>query len=200
MFVISAGVCGFVILFLYNSAVDQQRQRLGETAGSYSHLIQAIAQHEQYYSEMIDPTLGHGDPETATMNQIRAAQKHASEFGRTGELLVAKLENDQIRYMIDRGGVGFHELPPVAFKSKLGEPMRRAVSGKNGTLIGLDYRGATVLAAHEYVPELDIGVVAKIDMAEVREPFIKAALYAAMMLLLLAAVIIIFKRTGSPPV
>lgn len=54
--------------------------------------------------------------------------------------------------------------------------MRLALSGKSGTIIGLDYRGEIVLAAHEPVQELDLGIVAKIDLKEVRAPFIKASL------------------------
>jgi hypothetical protein len=45
---------------------------------------------------------------------------------------------------------------PVPFGSNLAQPMRRALSGQSGTVIGPDYRDVTVLAAHEPVAVLDL--------------------------------------------
>ena len=63
---------------------------------------------------------------------------------------------------------------PVSIDSKLAEPMRLALKGQSGTIIGLDYRGETVMAAYEPVPTLGLGIVAKIDLSEVRAPFVKS--------------------------
>jgi PAS domain S-box-containing protein len=77
--------------------------------------------------------------------------------------------------------------------------MRRALSGLSGTVVGLDYRGETVLAAHEPVAELGSGIVAKIDLAEIRAPFIRAglmAICAALVVVFVGAVV--FLRVSNP--
>jgi signal transduction histidine kinase len=65
---------------------------------------------------------------------------------------------------------------PIPFRSEFAEPMRRALGGESGTVVGLDYRGETVLAAYEKILGVDWGVVAKIDMKELRRPFMRAGL------------------------
>jgi PAS domain S-box-containing protein len=77
--------------------------------------------------------------------------------------------------------------------------MRRALSGLSGTVVGLDYRGETVLAAHEPVAELGVGIVAKIDLSEIRAPFMRAGLIAICAALLVVFVgAVVFLRVSNP--
>jgi len=58
-------------------------------------------------------------------------------------------------------------------------------------MIGIDYRGVKVLATYEPVAELNFGIVTKIDLAEIREPFIKAGVISiliGMILVFLGAI------------
>jgi signal transduction histidine kinase len=77
--------------------------------------------------------------------------------------------------------------------------MREALQGKSGTLVGQDYRGEIVLAAYEPVKELNYGIVAKIDLAEVRAPFVRAgAIALGFMVLVVFAGAMSFLRITKP--
>ena len=56
--------------------------------------------------------------------------------------------------------------------------MRRVLAGNSGIMTGLDYRGVEVLAAYEPISILDLGLVGKMDISEIRRPFMKAGLIA----------------------
>jgi PAS domain S-box-containing protein len=77
--------------------------------------------------------------------------------------------------------------------------MRRALSGLSGALVGLDYRNRMVLAAHEPVDGINLGVVVKIDIDEIREPFILAGLMAGGFSITIIFIgVMIFYRITNP--
>lgn len=166
-------VTGITIGILYRAAFAEEKARLVESAQSQARLIEAIARYDAVHSKGFP-----GGGIAATMQQIRDAHLGYEGFGETGEFTMARREGDLIVFVLEHRHqhVGFSD--PVPFDSSRAEPMRRALLGQSGTLVGLDYRGVTVLAAHEPVAVLDLGIVAKIDLDEVREPFWRAGLLA----------------------
>lgn len=191
--VVAAGITDYI---LYRSAVAQQRERLIEIAQSQARLIEAVARFNAEHSADYP-----GGAEAATLSQIVAAQEWYEESGHTGEFTLARLEGDSIVFLLIHGRSGLDGPLSVPFQADLAEPMSAALSGGSGSMIGRDYRGEMVLAAYEPVGVLDLGIVAKIDMAEIREPFIRAALAvggSALILVLLGS--ILFIRVGNPVV
>jgi len=156
---------------LYHTALMEERSRLQETAKSQARLIEAIARFDKIYSTNYPYGAGQ-----ATLSQIRDAHAKYSGFGETGEFTLSKRENDNIVFLLNHRHYDLEAPKPVPWPSELAEPMRRALSGESGTVIALDYRGEMVLAAHEPVDELNLGIVAKVDLSEIRAPFIKAIL------------------------
>lgn len=174
MILITAIVESITIGILYQTALEQETARLMETARSQARLMEAVARYDKKHSRN-DP-LG---PVAGTLSQIIEAHRNYSGFGKTGEFTLARLEGNTIVFILRHRHYDLDEPKPVPFSSPLAEPMKLALSGKSGNIIGKDYRGETVLAAFEFVDVLHLGIVAKIDMAEIRAPFIKAGIISA---------------------
>jgi PAS domain-containing protein len=183
MIIFLAVVAGmFVTLtILYSTALDQERQRLRETAQSQASLLGAVARFDRVYSN--DYPTGSLN---ATLHQMQDAHSRYEGFGRTGEFTLAKEENGMIVFLLNHRSEGSVTTAPIPMDSILAEPMRQALMGNSGTMIGLDYRGVNVLAAYEPVPDLGMGIVAKIDMAEIQGPYVRAGMISTLAALIIA--------------
>ncbi|MCG7927058.1 MAG: hypothetical protein JAY67_16170 [Candidatus Thiodiazotropha taylori] len=81
---------------LYNTAIEQERERLVETVQSQARLIEAVASFDQKYSIRSFP----GTPEEATLSQIVKAHREYEGFGKTSEFTLAKLVDNQIIFLL----------------------------------------------------------------------------------------------------
>ncbi len=192
---VSLAVAGITMVVLYQAALDVHKERLQEVVLSRARLIAAVGRFDAQFSQNVLP----GGPREATLSKVVDAHENFPGFGETGEFVLARREGDQIVWLL-RHRHGDLAVPrPTPLDGALAEPMRRALRGEFGTVVGLDYRGAEVLAAHEFIPELGWGVVAKIDMREVKKPFLRAGLIAAGIALVVIAIGVgIVLRVTSP--
>ncbi len=201
MTAIAISASGVAITMLYNTAVEQQTTRLSETAQSQARLLEAVARFDARFSTEDVP----GGAFAATLQQIKEAHELFKGFGDTGEFTLAKREGEQMIYLLSRRLLNIEtsaniQAPlSVPMEGPLAQPMQEALAGNSGTIIGLDYRGIKVLAAFEPVAELDLGIVAKIDLAEIRKPFLNAGFLVALVTLVLVAVgTFLVRRIGNP--
>lgn len=194
MTAVAVGIGVAAIAILYDAAINEERSRLVETAQSQARLMEAVARFDEAYS------LNYPEgSKAATIAQIKDAHERYLGFGETGEFTLARRVGDDIVFVLRHRHLDMDKPQPVPFDSNYAEPMRRALSGQSGTTIGLDYRGVTVLAAHEPVSVLDLGIVAKIDLVEIRAPFLKAAAIVAVIATVLIALgTVLFFRVGNP--
>ncbi|GJL57123.1 MAG: hypothetical protein NPIRA02_42550 [Nitrospirales bacterium] len=158
------------ITLLYQTAFEEERARLAEMTHTQARLMEAVARFDQQYSEQDHPE----GSAAATLSQIIDAHKHNKGFGQTGEMTLARQVGDQIVWLLTHRHSDLSQPKPLPLSGKLAEPMRRALSGKAGTIVAPDYRGEIVLAAYEPVALLKLGLVSKIDIQEIRAPFIQA--------------------------
>jgi hypothetical protein len=172
MGVIVLGVEAIAFKMLYQTSFKEQAEDLRDIVVSQARVIEAVARFDSLYSNKTYPA----GADEATLSQVIDAHKYYKGFGKTGEFTLAKRQGDNIVFILNQRHSNLQNSNPIPFNSKLAEPMRQALSGHSGTIVGLDYRGEQVLAAYEPVVPLNWGIVAKVDMTEVRAPFIKAGL------------------------
>jgi len=194
MTLVSGGIGVAAVGLLYRAAFREEQQRLTEIAKSHAGLIEAVGHFDDSYSHHYP-----GGARSATLSQLKHAHGVYQGFGKTGEFTLAERRGDAIDYLLPLRHTTADVSQRIPIDSGLAEPMRRALAGQSGTLIGLDYRGARVLAAYEPVATLDLGIVAKIDLAEVRAPFVRAGvMVGGTALLLIAAGTLLFFRVSKP--
>jgi PAS domain S-box-containing protein len=192
-----AVVSGIPVYLLYKTSFEQQQERLMTTAQSQARLIEAVARFNVLHQERWHPQ--YGDPADATLIEIIDAHKHYVGFGKTGEFTLARRDGDNIVFLLRHRHSSFKKPKQMRFDSNLAEPMRLALSGKPGTVVGLDYRGMTVVAAYEPVAHLNLGIVAKIDLSEIRAPFVRAGIITGVLSVLAVVVsVLLFLRISNP--
>ena len=177
MSIVATSAVSVSLYILYKAAFDENKARLQETVQSRARIIEAVARYDlQHFHEHDVKGNLSNLAFIETLKQINEAHSRFEGFGDTGEFTLAKREGDQIVFLLSHRHHDLENLKPVLISSEHAEPMRLALSGKSGTIVALDYRGEMVMAAYEPVGIYDLGIVAKIDLSEIRAPFIKAAL------------------------
>ena len=184
-----------VFALLYGVVLESQKLRLQETSMAQARMIEAIAADIRGATP---PGLDWRQPAIMAVND---ALRRFPGFGESGEFTFGAREGDQIVFYLRHRHADFDRLLPVPWDSGKAAPMRRALEGLSGVDVLIDYRGAEVLAAYEPVAVLGMGLVAKIDMAEIRRPFLIAAMVAvAIALVVVTLGAVMFIRVTQPMV
>lgn len=191
-----AGITGAVtVTMLYNATVKWQREILQNVAESQ---VQAITDTEKV-ERATNPTISNEELLVIISRDLAHHYSQLPDFGATGEVLIGHKQDDYVRYLASSHWQSSSSITAFRAGKHLATPMRKAIDGQRGTLIGPDYRGIEVLAAFAPVPSLGWGVVAKIDLAEIRRPFTSAAFAVALVALLAIILLAIsYARATNP--
>ena len=174
MAAVSLVVLVLVIGLLYRNDLETKQLELQAMVVGQARLIEAVARFDAENSKDSHSEGSAG----ATISQAVDAYSRLGGFGDTGEFVLGRRDGDKITFLLDFRfpEEGVRRIVPLT--TGRAEPMRRALAGESGWIIGPDYRGVTVLAAYEPVRELQLGLVAKLDMSEVRSPFLRTSALA----------------------
>jgi PAS domain S-box-containing protein len=185
LFVITLLATRAATTLVYNASLAQTKERLREYVQAQASAIQSMAALQERIARSLPPSAKRGDPRQWVLDLLSEAHALYRGAGRTGEFNLAEAQGDSIVFLLRhrRGNVTISDSRPVHAGQRT--PMQFALEGKSGTMVGADERGVKVVAAYEPVKAYGWGAVAKIDFAEVREPFGQAGLAGSLIALLL---------------
>lgn len=172
---------------LYQAAFTTQKNDLVEMVQSQARLVDAVGRFDAMYSQLDHP-LG---AKAATVSQVVAAHQDQPGFGATGEFVLGQKIGDTIAYLLPSRHLNNTLMPAKPYQASVDPAMYNALMHESGVLVTSDYRGEEVLAAYEPLPELGLGLVAKIDVAEIQYPFVHAACISLVVALVLSVLALI---------
>jgi len=180
--VIGIGIVASSTLILYNTTIATEVEKVRGFSQTQARLIDAVAQFDAVHNK----DFADGGARAATLSQVINAHLDKKGFGRTGEYVLGELRGNKITFLLPSRFTG-ETSHSVDIDAVAAEPMRRALLGESGVITALDYRGAHVLAGFEPIPNLKAAFVAKIDIAEIRQPFINTAAWSVLIVIICAA-------------
>jgi len=179
-------VVAITISLLYQTTFEEQRVRLQGYVSAQARFVEIL--------NINDPT---NDLESI-LAQSTLERLSVEELGSSVEFTLARRVANKIEFLLPRVP-GSKQSLQVPFNASVALPMRRALNGNSGTVIGLDYHGIEVLAAFQYIPSQQLGIVAKIDIQEIRRPYLQGTLVALTSSFLLVIIGTgLFRYLGSP--
>ncbi len=156
-----------VLLVLYPNSMEVNNSKLQSMSGGLASLVNAVSEFDEQYST--DALTG--GAKAATLSQLEKIIRLDLGFEETGEIVIGRKHDDQIRFLSYSRFTG--GIPrDVSWQGAKAGPMRKALDGESGITEDVDYRGETVLAAYEPIAGLDLGIVTKQDVWELRQPYL----------------------------
>ena len=185
-------VLGVTIFVLFMSVTEQNKRIMISYAEHQASMLQSVM------ALVPEQTRLNAEPPSLVLEHIRQTLARNPVITDSGEMLFAYREGNAI-----------HFVSPFRFDTQAAQvmadddarvqAMRLALDGHAGVIFTKDYRSVDVLAAFVPVENMNLGVVVKIDAAEVRQPFIYIALYASLATLCIIVVGILLLNKITKP-
>jgi len=194
---VAVTVAVVVMTWLYQAAFEQKREQLVHLAQSHAASMEAMASHLTLMGGIAPDNILE-----EVLSQFSAANAGIQGFAKTGATVIAQREDDRMVFLFVHAGARQQTLPkPIPLAPERAGHMYQALSGNAGASIGLDFAGNKVLAAYQPIKSLSIGIVAKIDLAELRAPFVRAAMISGGgVILIIILGMVLFRRISTPMV
>ncbi len=167
---VSLMVAGIALWILYRTTFRQTQARLRELVLNQANLIEALS-----CGNCLAPS-DLSAAEKAILQTLENAYQPLEGFNQSTELIIAKYENQHINCLLHHQAGRLTHPQLISWQHRGSEPIRRALMGQSGVMVGLDSQNRRMLAAYEPITSLQWGLVSKIPLSEVQAPFIKAGI------------------------
>ncbi|SMF04170.1 PAS domain S-box protein [Desulfovibrio gilichinskyi] len=158
---------------LYRTSIIEQKSRLSELVKSQAILISELS----ITNSNLDHKIGKTKHLETLLHHLANAYKKYKINRESGEFTLGIKADENIQFLILNAEIvsTSQKAAFIHFGSDRGIPMQMALSGKSGTITALDYAGHNVLAAYTSlnIDGQTIGLVAKINLSEIKKPFIQ---------------------------
>jgi PAS domain S-box-containing protein len=204
-----AVVVAMTLYLLYNDTMKRERHNLLQTVEGERQLIESMGrfmytQHSKGYE--------HGDPITATLQQVIDARQRFAEEHAHSEFVLGKRIHDKIWLIINDQAIEmashrdgelqqYDTMLTLPIASQQAEAMRFALEGQQGTVISTDYKGIEVLAAYAPVKigEEQFGLVTTLELDCISRPFMQRAfLIIGISIVLVIFGVVVFHKLAFP--
>lgn len=180
MAVVAVLVASASIAILYRAAYREDLIELQGATDSLASVIEAVAQFDLLHSSSDHPRGSWG----ATMSQIERALALQQLSSPTAEVAIASLEGGEVLIRRrDSEGSHLFRMVRVGSGSPLGALVQRAFAGERGAVELSDFLGEASLVGFARAPSLQVVVLVRIGLDEVRAPYVSAGLWAGVVAL-----------------
>ncbi|EDZ61401.1 diguanylate cyclase/phosphodiesterase (GGDEF/EAL) with PAS/PAC sensor(s) [Sulfurimonas gotlandica GD1] len=176
-------------LYLYDRLKDEKKAFLFEKSAVISSMISNVASFDREYSKEKEFAYL---PSTATISQVQNTFQSLDEKELQLEYLLGMIYDDHIDFIAYSG----LKPPPVKLKdSYLVIPMRKALSGKSGVSVELNYKNEKVFASYHPIANTKWGLVVEQPYSRHIKPLYQTAMMSSFAVILLIIILyFILKR------
>lgn len=181
-----------IIVTLFFSSADANKQIMTTFAENQANQIRSIVMLSNEPHRL-------GQPSQAVLDYVRFTYEKTPPITETAEVIFAYRNGDSIHFL---SPLRFDRESPRQYA--MADPVMRPFylafnEGGSGLVTTRDYRGKHVLAAYAAVEGTNLAVMTKIDIDEVRGPFVSTGIAAAVASFVLIFIgTYLFHRIGNP--
>ena len=182
-----------IIMTLFFSSADANKQIMTTFAENQANQIRSIVQLSR------KPHL-YGPPSQAVLDYVRFTYEKTPPITETAEVTFAYRDGESIYLLTPFRFAAANANNKYALRDEVMKPLYLAFTeGGSGLITTRDYRGQNVLAAYAPVEGTNLAVMTKIDIDEVRGPFVSTGIAAGVASILLICIgTYLFQRIGNP--